>query len=191
MNESLPRCVYKRGPSYYLVKKGKWTFITKDKSKIRDVLERNFGLKDGVVPQGNYEPNLDAALKEHLLNAFRRARQNAKQRKTKLFTLTEEQVLGLYRTCKGKCSVTMTPLSLAETDALGRRPFAPSIDRIDSSIGYTAENCRIVCLAANIAMNTWGESVLHQMIAHASKSDEYWRNSKSPKNAPENGSVTS
>lgn len=41
-----------------------------------------------------------------------------------------------------------------------RRPWIPSIDRIDSSKGYTKGNCRIVCCAVNIAMNNYGEDVL-------------------------------
>lgn len=47
-----------------------------------------------------------------------------------------------------------------------RRPFAPSIDRIDSAEGYTRANCRLVCCAVNIAMNEWGYDVLLQ-ISHA------------------------
>src|SRR5690606_21411241 len=40
-----------------------------------------------------------------------------------------------------------------------RRPFAPSLDRIDTSTGYEAGNCRLVCVLANIALNEWGEDV--------------------------------
>lgn len=46
----------------------------------------------------------------------------------------------------------------------GRRPLAPSIDRIDSSLGYTRQNCRIVCAAVNYAMNVWGEDVLWRLF---------------------------
>jgi hypothetical protein len=37
-----------------------------------------------------------------------------------------------------------------------RRPFAPSLDRINSAKGYVYSNCRLVCVAVNIAMNEWG-----------------------------------
>ena len=39
-------------------------------------------------------------------------------------------------------------------------PWAPSIDRIESRHGYTKENVRVVCFAANIAMNRYGFDVL-------------------------------
>ena len=34
-------------------------------------------------------------------------------------------------------------------------PYTPSIDRIDSSKGYTKENCQIVCKMYNFAKNMW------------------------------------
>lgn len=37
------------------------------------------------------------------------------------------------------------------------RPFAPSIDRIDARGGYTLGNIRIICWAANLLLNTWGD----------------------------------
>ena len=35
-------------------------------------------------------------------------------------------------------------------------PRKATIDRIDSSKGYTMDNCRVVCLAVNTALSTWG-----------------------------------
>ncbi len=42
-------------------------------------------------------------------------------------------------------------------------PFAPSLDRIDSSKGYEEGNVRIVCLMVNLAMNTWGHGPLEKV----------------------------
>lgn len=53
-----------------------------------------------------------------------------------------------------------------------KNPYSPSIDRIDSRIGYTKSNCRIVCVAANYAMNEWGDSVLRELalsMVHAGR----------------------
>ena len=44
-------------------------------------------------------------------------------------------------------------------------PWAPSIDRIDNSKGYEAGNVRMVCVAANFAMNAWGEEALYELAA--------------------------
>jgi hypothetical protein len=38
----------------------------------------------------------------------------------------------------------------------GKNPFSPSIDRIDSSMGYVKGNVRLVCLIANLGMSQWG-----------------------------------
>jgi hypothetical protein len=45
-------------------------------------------------------------------------------------------------------------------------PFTPSIDRIDSSKGYTQENCRIVLAAINMGIGEWG---LDQYLSIAKK----------------------
>ncbi len=44
------------------------------------------------------------------------------------------------------------------------RPWAPSIDRRDSSAGYTASNCRLVCAYVNVAMNRFGDDLLVELI---------------------------
>ena len=57
----------------------------------------------------------------------------------------------------GLCSVTGIPFVLDSTgDSAVKHPLAPSIDRIDSSKGYTADNVRVVCWAVNAACSTWG-----------------------------------
>lgn len=37
-----------------------------------------------------------------------------------------------------------------------KHPLSASVDRVDSSLGYTQDNCRVVCLALNMAFNDWG-----------------------------------
>lgn len=168
MSETLPKCVYLKHGAFYLVKNGKWHFLTKDRSKINEQLMLRFGILNGLVPSGRIDLTSRPILEAYTLNVLARARQNAKGRnKVREFTLTPDEVLGSLRATKYRCSVTGTPLSLEVLSTDGRKPFAPSIDRIDNARGYTADNCRIVCLAANIAMNTWGEGVLLTMLKYA------------------------
>ena len=68
-------------------------------------------------------------------------------------------------------------------DAFVKCPFAPSIDRILSSGGYTRHNARLVCAAVNFGMGQWGEELFLTLARYAvaydkakSGSDEtYWR----------------
>jgi hypothetical protein len=53
----------------------------------------------------------------------------------------------------GLCEVSGMPFYIG-TDS--RHPQQPSIDRIDSSRGYEADNLRMVCLAVNYCMSHWG-----------------------------------
>lgn len=51
---------------------------------------------------------------------------------------------------RGVCELSGLPFG-------DEKPYAPSIDRIDSSKPYTQENCRLVVWALNAAFGEWGE----------------------------------
>ncbi len=87
------------------------------------------------------------------------ARKNAAKRQIQ-FDLTVEDFWNLAARTKGCCQVTGLQFEYAFSEGSLRRPFAPSLDRIKSHKGYSKRNCRFVCIAANLAMNEWGESVL-------------------------------
>lgn len=57
------------------------------------------------------------------------------------------------RLAAGKCEVTGLPFDMV---TVGSRPdsFAPSIDRKDSSLGYTEDNCQLVIWLYNAAKST-------------------------------------
>ena len=92
--------------------------------------------------------------------SFAKLFQSARKRPN--YHLTEDDEKYLVDRCAGACELTGTPFS-AERYGAHKAPFAPSIDRIDSSKGYTRENCRIISVAANFAMNEWGEEVLRKL----------------------------
>ena len=96
------------------------------------------------------------------MHAIYSARKRAKL-KERDSDLTEDVARSIWRRCKGRCELTGIPFDFAKLDGCRRRPFMPSIDRIDCAKGYTVENIRVVCTAANLAMNQWGEDVLFRM----------------------------
>ena len=56
-----------------------------------------------------------------------------------------------------QCAVTGLSFDLVRGKGRWRKqPFAPSIDRKKAGGDYTADNCRVVCLVVNEAMNQWG-----------------------------------
>lgn len=83
------------------------------------------------------------------------------KRKGIAFSLTDGDVAEVQRRIDaGCCEITGTPFDLSS----GRHFNSPSIDRIDSTRGYSSDNIRVVCYAMNAAMNEWGEGVLLQVV---------------------------
>lgn len=84
---------------------------------------------------------------------------NAKKRHKQDFSITSEQVIELCAPMT--CSVTGLPL-LWKWDGTGKNPWAPSIDRIDNSRGYTPDNIRVVCWIFNLSKSTWDDAVVER-----------------------------
>lgn len=74
--------------------------------------------------------------------------------------LSPEAFNELWDRSRGACELTGIAFSLDKAPGHVRRPWAPSVDRVDNSRGYVFDNCRLVCVAVNIAMNEWGEDAL-------------------------------
>ena len=47
--------------------------------------------------------------------------------------------------------------------AFVKHPYAPSLDRIDSQVGYTPGNARLVCTCVNFGLGQWGDEVLRRV----------------------------
>lgn len=79
-----------------------------------------------------------------------------------VFTLTEQWLAEHLHFML--CEVTGHKLSWP-TQQLGRgikHPWTPSIDRWDSTKGYTPDNCRVVSTIYNMAKSTWSDEVVAQ-----------------------------
>jgi hypothetical protein len=92
---------------------------------------------------------------------FKQARKNASVRGIE-FTMTRADMLALLDESGGSCTITGIPFD-PDFRPHRRRPFVPSLDRIDNAKPYTVENCRMVCSAVNCALNEWGLSVLEEI----------------------------
>lgn len=101
-----------------------------------------------------------------------KARYGAKKRGIP-FKLTQQDVIDLAMQAQGKCVVTGIPfdtrIDAEEGSRFAKSPWVPSLDRINSRKSYTKDNCRIVCLAVNMACNEWGDYVLFRMAEAITK----------------------
>lgn len=62
------------------------------------------------------------------------------------------------------CCMTGIPFFSAPESKSAMNPYVPSIDRIDSTRGYTRDNCRIVVYAFNAMLMDWGIPVFERVI---------------------------
>lgn len=93
---------------------------------------------------------------------YAQTRKNAGARNI-AFDLSEEELASIIHRSGGYCELTGVRLRSDPHSTARKRPWMASIDRIDRTAGYTSANCRLVCGAANLAMNVWGEDVLMEL----------------------------
>lgn len=82
------------------------------------------------------------------------------------FDLTKEWV---EERLSSGCAITGLPFSFSFG---GRGAYSPSVDRIDSSLGYTSSNCRLVLWSVNSALGTWGLEVFRPIADAIAKASE-------------------
>lgn len=63
----------------------------------------------------------------------------------------------------GFCEATGIKFDFSKDKQLRFNPWMPSIDRIDSSKGYTMDNCRMVVWSYNMAKAEWTDDVVYQL----------------------------
>lgn len=102
---------------------------------------------------------------KHYTEMYRNTKKNSVKRNIP-FDLTKDDLNHLIKRSKDACEITGIKFQTVDGSAkFERQPFTPSIDRIDSTLGYSLDNCRLVCVSVNFAINTWGEWVLHEIAS--------------------------
>jgi len=75
-------------------------------------------------------------------------------------TFDEDDLRALWDACGGRCMLSGIPFRTTQVGSgAARRPYAPSLDRIDATLPYSRANCRIVLQAVNFALNSFGDDV--------------------------------
>jgi hypothetical protein len=91
------------------------------------------------------------------------SRKRAKLKKLE-FSITQDDLFDYCIEHNWVCSLTGIRFVLTSGHYKSWNPYRPSIDRIDSSKGYTKDNIRLVCSAVNIALHTWGLEVFDKIV---------------------------
>ncbi len=113
------------------------------------------GSADGIVRLAGAElsSSKEAKPKRRAIRLIDKARSRARRRGLE-FHLTKDWVLGGLT--RGTCAVTGIPFDLENGHGSGKHnKFAPTIDRIDPSKGYTADNCQLVIYQYNVVKGRW------------------------------------
>ena len=80
------------------------------------------------------------------------------------FDLTADFLQELFDTTNGKCQQTGLDFDMTLGTKKNRNPLRPSVDRIDSSKGYTKDNVRVVLTLVNIAKSDFDDTVVNTVI---------------------------
>jgi hypothetical protein len=125
-----------------------------------EVIPEEPPLAPARVPIARYKPFPIAGMWGAL---YRQAKRGAVIRNIP-FELTPDDMFRIIERAKLTCEVSGHPMSTEKGTHGKRRPFAPSLDRIDSKLGYTFENCRLVCCWINLAIAEWGDDLFWKMV---------------------------
>lgn len=81
------------------------------------------------------------------------------------YELDEEWLIAELERQDYRCAVTGIPFQAERIDGKRVNPFAPSIDRIDCSGGYTKDNIRLVLTSVNLALSDFGLDHFDMIVA--------------------------
>ncbi len=122
---------------------------------------------------------LTSEMRGHLRSAFTSARGRARKREQP-FDLTMEYLESVWKHQNGRCALSgLTFSNEVFQDVFVKKPFAPSIDRIDCLGPYIQGNIQLVCTAVNFARGQWGDDVLTQIAygiveTEKNKYEDWW-----------------
>jgi len=92
----------------------------------------------------------------------------ARHRNKYEFSIDYQFLTDLWNKQNGLCTFTGLPLEYSKVPGI-KNPYQGSLDRIDSSKGYTKDNVRWVCWFINQMKSDYSENEFKDLIRHAAK----------------------
>jgi hypothetical protein len=139
----------------------------KEKYAYKMVENPNFNRERYLKNQNNFLEARDKwsrSVRGRMASIRDSARDRAKAA-NRIFDIDIDFLENMYNNQNGKCSLTGIDFTLDRNPDKKRvyMPWSPSLDRIDSSLGYTKENVRLVCVMVNLALNKFGDIAFDKM----------------------------
>lgn len=124
-------------------------FIKTDKSK---EYQKQWYLKNKAKKLKQSKINSKKLVEEYPLKALLSSIKSGAKNRNLDFEITYEFIQKLWVNQNGLCYYTNVPMKLI---ARQKNPYQVSIDRIDSSLGYTKENAVLCCQSINYMKNDY------------------------------------
>jgi len=136
--------------------------------KNADKLQAKYLRHRGRHPEKNRAKQREHRARNRDLALFRSAQSRAKTREWD-FTITRQWLRAKLEA--NVCEATGLAFANGEYVGAGHAdPFSASLDRRDSTKGYTPENCRLILWGLNMALSQWGDQVYAEIAtAYLSK----------------------
>lgn len=109
--------------------------------------------------------------KSSWLGTMHRRALDRSRRRGHAMDLTFDEVIEIAKRSGGRCEVTGIPFTWENETSCNTPPYSPSLDRVDSSLGYTKNNVRLVCNCVNTAMGAWGITVIYKIADAIAKNE--------------------
>lgn len=122
-----------------------------------------------ITQIATFHPDEPRQWYDEYMRAYRK-REGGAPSKGIRWNLGLEDYWSIVLAARGRCQVTDQPFDRYYKASNNRRPFLPSLDRVDSTGAYVAGNVELTTVICNIAINDFGRGPFYEMVKHATAS---------------------
>jgi len=119
--------------------------------------KRDIALHSQTEPDYHVPPPRLGAMPKWVRTLINAANSRNRTRGRADLTILEADLIAIWERAKGRCEIARMPFSFEPVGGgKAKRPYAPSLDRIDPDGFYEPDNLRLVMAGINFGMNAWG-----------------------------------